>query len=239
MGKTGYVLLTILCVSCGDKKAAEKHDAEPEDPKPPARSATPNKSSASSAAPVAVRTEPSDPQAVACTGGDLPACVKYADTLLKGSDKAAKRGCEAPLRKACDGNVGRACSDLGSRCLPAIILADGRKTFIADKKAKAELNEKACGLNDGLGCFNIAKDYEEGFGVVADEAKAGELMKKALSLLPKECDAGDGKSCFALAMLYNPSTASTRVPKDDAKSKQFYKKACEAGEEMACNVVTK
>jgi TPR repeat protein len=118
-----------------------------------------------------------------------------------------------------------------------IIIADGRKTYLKDKREKAELNEKACTLDDGLGCFSSAKNYEEGEGVEQDDAKSAASMKKALALMPKQCDAGDGKSCFSLAMLYNPASASTLVAKSDAKSKALYKQACDAGEEMACNVV--
>jgi TPR repeat protein len=38
-------------------------------------------------------------------------------------------------------------------------------------------------------------------------------------------------------MLYSPDSASTLVAKDKAKSAAYYKKACEAGQAMACNVV--
>ncbi len=236
-----FTVLVVVALSACDQKKTEAGSASgSETASRPNSSATGSARAAGSTTATSTSTgepKPNDPQAVACDGGDLKACVAYADKLLKGTDKEAKRGCEAPLRKACDGKIGRACSDLGSRCLPAIILADGRKTYLKDKKDKAELNEQACQFDDGLGCFNIAKNYEEGYGVDQDEAKAEERMKKALTLLPKECDAGDGKSCFSLAMLYNPKTASNRVPKDDAKSKGFYKKACDAGEELACNVL--
>lgn len=170
----------------------------------------------------------------ACGGGDLPSCITFGEGLLSGSDRNARRECVAPLRKACDGKVGRGCSAL-ARCLSAVIIADGRKTYLKDKREKAELNEMACTLDDGLGCFGAAKNYEEGYGVEQDDAKSAALMKKALALIPKECDAGDGKSCLSLAMLYSPQSASTIVQKSEAKSKAFYKKACAAGEQMACN----
>jgi hypothetical protein len=172
----------------------------------------------------------------ACDGADLPSCVTFAEALLSGSDRDAKRACEAALRKACDGKIGRGCSAL-ARCLDVVILADGRKTYLKDKREKAALNEQACTLNDGLGCFSIAREYEEGYGVEQDDAKAEALMKKALTLMPKACEEGDGGSCFSLAMLYDPKSASTRVPKSEAKSNALYAKACKAGEEMACNAL--
>lgn len=172
----------------------------------------------------------------ACDGGDLPSCITFAEGLLSGSDRNTKKECEAPLRKACDAKIGRGCSALG-RCLGAVIVADGRKTYLKDKREKATLNEQACTLGDGLGCFGAAKSYEDGDGVEQDDAKAESLFKKALTLMPKDCAAGDGKSCLSLAMLYSPASASTRVPKSEAKSKALYKQACDAGEEMACNVV--
>ena len=172
----------------------------------------------------------------ACDDGDLPSCLTFAEGLLSGSDRNAKKECEAPLRKACDGKIGRACSAL-ARCLAAVISAQGRKTYIKDKREKAALNELACTLEDGLGCFSAAKNYEEGEGVEQDEAKADALMKKALSLMPKQCEQGDGKSCLSLAMLYSPASASTRVQKSATRSKALYKRACEAGEQMACNAI--
>ncbi len=235
-----WVLMVLVPLSACDEKKSQVSASGSETSSPTSSSTSGSAKAAASTTATSTaigEAKSSDPEAVACDGGDLAACVAHADRLLKGSDAKAKRGCEAALRKACDGNVGRACSDLGSRCLAAIILADGRKTYIKDKKDKAELNEKACKLDDGLGCFNIAKNYEEGYGVDQDEAKAEELMRKALTLLPKECEKNDGKSCLSLAMLYNPKSASTRVPKDEARSMAFYKKACDAGEEMACNVL--
>jgi hypothetical protein len=172
----------------------------------------------------------------ACDVGDLPSCVTFAEGLLAGSDRDAKKACEAPLRKACDGKVGRGCSAL-ARCLDVVILADGRKTYLKDKREKAALNEQACTFNDGLGCFSSAKNYEEGYGVEQDDAKSAALMNKALTLMPKQCDSGDGKSCLSLAMLYSPASASARVQKSEAKSKALYQQACDAGEEVACNLV--
>lgn len=174
--------------------------------------------------------------AAACDGGDPSSCLIFAEGLLSGSDRNAKKECEAPLRKACDAKMGRACSAL-ARCLAAVISADGRKTYLKDKREKAALNELACTLEDGLGCFSAAKNYEEGEGVEQDDAKADALMKKALSLMPKQCEQGDGKSCLSLAMLYSPASGSTRVPKSDTRSKALFKQACAAGEEMACNSI--
>jgi TPR repeat protein len=167
----------------------------------------------------------------ACEQGDLPSCVTSADLSLKDSDKETKKGCETPLRKACDGNVGRACSMLASRCIPAV---QGFKSTEQGKAERAALNEKACSLDDGLGCFNISKNYEEGYGVAQDDAKAASLMSKALKLMPKACDGGDAASCLSLAMLYDPESKSKRVPKDANKAKALYKKACDGGEQIGC-----
>lgn len=171
----------------------------------------------------------------ACSGGDLPSCATDGELLLKTGSPSEKAACESPLRKACDGNIGRACSNLASRCLPTTILATGRKTFESDKKEQAALNLKACNLNDGFGCLNASITYESGYGVDPDTSQAATLASKALRLLGKECDAGDGKSCRLLAMQYDPATKSNLVTKNGPKAGGLYKKACDAGEDTACD----
>lgn len=163
----------------------------------------------------------------ACDGGDLPSCVALGEIDIKSDDTTIKKSCVGPLRKACDGNVAKACSTLASRCL----VLDGTK------EEKAALNEKACTLNDGMGCLNAAANYEQGYGVGQDAAKGKELSDKALVLLPKECDGGDAKSCVSLAMLYDPATKSKRVAKDKAKAAGLFKRACDGGEQNACEAV--
>ena len=172
----------------------------------------------------------------ACKGGDLGSCAVFGGLLLKSDDKAAKRGCEDPLRRACNGMIGRACTNLYS-CLKWLSFnAEGRRGEIteADKRETTSLAIKACDLQDGLGCEAAARSVGEGYGIDADEDKARAYAKKAMKLLPKECESGDGDSCFAMAMLLKPGVP--RGAPDAARSAALFGKACDAGIAMACGM---
>ena len=55
--------------------------------------------------------------------------------------------------------------------------------------------QKACGLNDGGGCFNLGLMYEKGKGVKQDDFKAFKIFQKA-------CDLNDGSGCSQLGFMY-------------------------------------
>ena len=55
--------------------------------------------------------------------------------------------------------------------------------------------QKACGLNDGTGCFNLGFMYKEGKGVKQDNFKALKFYQKA-------CDLNYGGGCSNLGFMY-------------------------------------
>ncbi|MBI4951478.1 MAG: sel1 repeat family protein [Myxococcales bacterium] len=165
-----------------------------------------------------------------CEAKDLPSCLMQGQLALASKDREEKAACRVPLTKACDGNLGRACSDLASRCSGILELAGG-KALPASEELK--LNQKACELGDGQGCLQVAKRLEQGTGAPKDPAKSAELYKKALEILPKECDAGDARSCLLLASELDPEIKS-KHPKDPKRAGELYKKACDGGEAMGC-----
>jgi TPR repeat protein len=161
----------------------------------------------------------------------MSSCATLGQLLLKKSSPNEKAKCEVPLRKACNGKTGRACSLL-TNCLLMVELSGGAA---ASKEETTALNVKACDLDDGSGCFNAGKALEEGYGAPADPTKGAELMAKAFKLLQSECDFGVGDSCFQLAMQRDPETRSKHLPKDKALAATLYEQACKGGVEMACN----
>lgn len=79
-------------------------------------------------------------------------------------------------KKACDGNVYEACSDLG------VIYFDGKGVKKYYKRA-AELFNKACNGGYADGCSNLGVMYEHGEGVKMD-------ITRAMGYYRRACDAG-------------------------------------------------
>jgi uncharacterized protein len=177
---------------------------------------------------------------VACTAGNNDACLTLGQLRLKSDDDAVKANAVTPLKKACDGGLGRACSEVGGPSLFAIRTKEiGALKLMKDKAKQLEIKEeqvrlitKGCDLNDGLGCATLAGWYAEGYGVSKDSSKAAELSKKAVGLFENECDGGNAESCTGLGYLY--IGGRNGVPNDKAKALKLFKKACDAKEELAC-----
>lgn len=178
---------------------------------------------------------------VACTAGNNEACLTLGQLRLKSNDDTIKASAVAPLKKACDGGLGRACSEVGGPALFAIRTKEiGALKLMKDKAKQLEIKEeqvrlatKGCDLNDGLGCATLAGWYAEGYGVPKDASKANELAKKAVTLFEKECEAGDASSCAGLGYLY--VGGKNGIAKDKSKALKFFKKGCDAKDEQACN----
>ncbi|NPS34834.1 tetratricopeptide repeat protein, partial [Helicobacter pylori] len=89
-------------------------------------------------------------------------------------------------------------------------------------KAK-EYFEKACDLNDGLGCSNLGSLYYNGEGVEKDLTKVAQFSSKA-------CDLNNGDGCVGLGFLYGRGKG-----KNSKKAAQFYSKACDLNNGRGCN----
>ncbi|MWV61052.1 sel1 repeat family protein [Helicobacter saguini] len=57
---------------------------------------------------------------------------------------------------------------------------------------------------------------------------------KAIELYKGLCDAKEAKACAALGLMYRNAKG---VSEDSTLSKQYYQKACDAGDNESCNVV--
>ena len=93
-------------------------------------------------------------------------------------------------------------------------------------KIKAELYteavpycEKACNLNDGVGCNNLGELYDKGHGVKQDHQRAKNYYEKSCNLND------DGQGCAKLGELYESK-------QDYQQAKIYYEKSCHTDDEL-------
>ncbi len=161
------------------------------------------------------------------------------------------------LEIGCDYEVGDGCSKLGE------MYAEGKGVEKNDSKAREyygkakEYYKKACDLNGANGCYSLGLIYEGGKGVKRDYIKAKEYYEKA-------CNLNDDTGCFALGLMYETGTGVKRdyarareyfkdldaafysilgmiyeqgedgIEKNDTKAREYYKKACDLGDDIGC-----
>lgn len=105
-------------------------------------------------------------------------------------------------------------------------LSDGDKAYENGEYEKAfKLYEKACGMGEDSGCYELGRMYKYGKGVVKDYSKAIKLYEKA-------CDEGEASGCYELGWRYKYGVG---VEKNYSEAVEFYKKACDMGENVGCN----
>ena len=92
---------------------------------------------------------------MACDGGDLRSCTALGDILLKASG-SGQGGLRASAAEGLQWQHREGVLLAGVNCLPAVVRAAGRDTSSNDKTEQATFNNKACGLDDGTGCFNAS-----------------------------------------------------------------------------------
>ncbi|MBA3538150.1 MAG: sel1 repeat family protein, partial [Deltaproteobacteria bacterium] len=152
----------------------------------------------------------------ACDKDVLAACRLIGNAKLggQGVPKDLKDGI-AVLDRVCLAGDTRGCVDLGIARL-------------ADKKLAGDAQyafRRACYGGEFDGCAWLGSLYVEG--------KGGMRVSPALGIkfLDKGCREGSMRAC---TMQADVLTAGTGVPKDVAKAKALYAKACGAGEAVAC-----
>ena len=154
----------------------------------------------------------------ACAAGNVVTCEDLAQRYADGKDKNPVKWI-AYLEKACNLNSSAACNNLG------VAWAKGETAASRIDLAKARAYyRKACGLADGLGCFNVANFYRLGEGTGVD-------LKLALANYSKSCDLAEAKGCTELALMHYEGNG---VPKNVAMAKTLLEKACKLGSPVAC-----
>ena len=197
---------------------------------------------------VARRCEPDDIQdcKAQCDKGNADSCYNAGAYL----QSRRQEGTELYLRKACEGNVGRACSRLAIIYAPGLLQPDPPKSFMYAQKGcdllvpqacvyegeqdktkswseRADFFRRACDLGYFEGCRSLARVYLEGREGLPRKTEQG------LAILVRACEAGTGKACGNLAELYNKgklfSGMETDVQPSPEKSAAYQQQACERG----------
>ena len=179
----------------------------------------------------------------------------YAE-LISNNEQLAQR-----LKKeACDLNLGRACwyyayqtnntedmkhaeNILTKDCFatPTTISSGESCTYLgimlSQGKATTSLNEEelyfmGCNLNDGWGCYRLAKDFLSYENL--EEAK--EKNDKALQILTNECESNIGSSCYLVGSIYEQPFTENWIDshKQTRMIQYFYNKGCELGDGDSC-----
>jgi TPR repeat protein len=117
----------------------------------------------------------------ACKLGSAFGCEIWGRALDDGRGVPVdKAGADAAWTKACDKNQGGACRSLALR-------------FATSDPKRIPLLEKACGLDDGIGCMGLGAAFLHG------NQGAPKNLPKAKEMLGKACKLGQKSSCEKVA----------------------------------------
>jgi TPR repeat protein len=153
-----------------------------------------------------------------CDKGSPESCFNYGRLV------ARKTSREAALpfhKKACDGEFGDACAEVGYAMLPD---TDGGGVEAASRAALAVLN-KACNMGSGLGCDRAGDTLSDKDYKVLDMAAAARAYDRGCSL-------GRGMACWSLSQMYFKGNG---LPQDSKKGVALLAKACQGGSADECN----
>ena len=151
----------------------------------------------------------------ACRLDRLPSCAEVGRALVLGEGTPANpaRGAQV-LESACDRGEQSACAILG------FLLHSG--TGVPRDEARGiQLSEAACTARVALACANLGSFVSR------------TNPSRALTLYRQACDAGDGLGCRNLAVSHRDGMAT---PVDHAEADRFMRRACELGDEPACQI---
>jgi TPR repeat protein len=138
-----------------------------------------------------------------------------------GIEKDVAKG-HALRGKACELGHAPSCNDLGASW------SEGKDGADKVDFAKAKtFYDKACKLDDGLGCFNYGNVFREGEGEKVD-------LKKAFASFDKSCKLNAAKGCTELGIMYYEGKT---VAKNKDKAVEALTKACKLGSDVACKNV--
>lgn len=166
-----------------------------------------------------------------CEANDSEACFKL--------DKL-KKACDLGLAKACVKRAKQGYSDDYYYYTKACDLGDmegcdgmlaGMSREGEEGEKRIELFKKYC-LNDAVEsiCLRAVKNYDD----------RSEFMQKYLEIRSKKCDEGEVKECVSLGKTYLSGVldgnwlGGIRVDKNPTKAREFFQKACDAGDTDTC-----
>jgi TPR repeat protein len=141
--------------------------------------------------------------------------------------RQAKAQCTVPdtCERNCEAGKPLACAQLG------LWSQYGLNGVPLDEARAAELQQRACDMGAGVGCFNLASQRMYGIGVPSDHALGNALLAEAARLYEASCDAGGSTWCVNLASML---IMGQGVPQDAQKGMTLLRKACADKVDGAC-----
>jgi hypothetical protein len=182
----------------------------------------------------------------ACTAKEPHACESLGDGWRRNKPPDFVKA-RTFYEMACEAGRPRACR------LLAVLYAQGQGVDTNDIKALG-LFDRACDLDeDAVQCIQIGIDYapptgghgmflgtpfgEDNKTYAKDGGRALAFFRKADATLSKRCTAGMAKVCEQLAGILEPEPfidPANGSPKDGARARELYGKACDAGVTSSC-----
>jgi TPR repeat protein/serine/threonine protein kinase len=157
---------------------------------------------------------------LACDHGEAGKCLDLALMYQSGNLVQKDQARAVSLfQRACDGELARACNELG------VAYRRGLGGVAPDETRAAALYQRACDAGYAIGCNNLALVYLRGVSVAKDEARAATLFQHA-------CEGGDAAGCSNLGRAYELGQG---VSKDEVRAVAQYDRACTAGGVGGCN----
>lgn len=128
--------------------------------------------------------------------------------------------CDDPpfCEKECNGGNADSCRRLG------VAYELGKGGVDKDEAKAIALYDRACTMQNAMGCMSAGHLYEYGRGAKKDEARAATLYKRS-------CEMKYPAGCYNYALLVEEGRG---VPKDDLEAARYYDMACAAGAKQAC-----
>ena len=153
-----------------------------------------------------------------------PAAPSASAEIVSGAKVGCGEGNLEACEVACANNDPAGCNEIGRSYELGLGVA---KSGVAANT----FYRKACDLGDANGCYNAAYLLEHG---LAGRFDAG----CALALYRRACDeAKHAASCMSAGQIYK--SGAIEVPRDEARAKEAFQRACEAGHAAACAELAK
>lgn len=153
-----------------------------------------------------------------CDRGHPGSCEALAFMYQAGDGVAVDQSKASPLFvKACDGGMVRSCGEGGYALLEGIGVT-------ADDLRGVQMLIKACEGRDLYGCFQFAR-YKERLGKPV-------LLEQAARLYLFTCNNDLLDGCVNLGVMYAHGKG---IPQDKKKAAEYFKLACDKGEQVGCN----
>lgn len=188
---------------------------------------------------------------ITCNQGDMDACVGLGYLYHhKHNDSDTKKEAIQLFQRACDNDKQDGCYNIG-------IMYKNGEGVKQDHATAFEFFKRSCEKGHQLSCISLASYYDDGHITPKDTNKAIALYEaacadeyyqgchnlgvtyhssqeyeKALSNYTKSCSNDMFDSCVNLGSMYERGQG---VDKDIQKSRELYKKACDAEQHQGCN----